>query len=71
MARTTEFDHDTLAHLLQDNKLKVPNFQRQYAWDDGNVRDFWEDITAAYERGDTYFLGTVVLAEITDQENRK
>ncbi|MCQ4619926.1 DUF262 domain-containing protein [Corynebacterium sp. CCUG 71335] len=71
MARTTEFDHDTLAHLLQDNKLKVPNFQRQYAWDDENVRDFWEDITAAYERGDTYFLGTVVLADITDPENRK
>lgn len=71
MARTTEFNHDTLAHLLHDNKLRIPNFQRAYAWDEDNVRDYWNDIMRAFENGRSYFLGTVVLAEIEDDTGRK
>jgi len=71
MAQTTKFNHDTLAHLLHDNKLKIPKFQRFYAWDADNVNDYWGDITRAFENRRAYFLGTVVLAEIEDDTARK
>ena len=71
MAQTTEFNHDTLAHLLHDNKLKIPKFQRPYAWDEDNVMDYWGDIMRAFDKGRSYFLGTVVLAEIEDEASRK
>ncbi|MDU3111075.1 DUF262 domain-containing HNH endonuclease family protein [Corynebacterium sp.] len=63
MAKTTEFDHDTLGHLLADNHLKVPRFQREYSWTEDNVSEYWNDIMSAREEGQSYFLGTVVLAD--------
>lgn len=63
MARTTEFSHDTLGHLLTDHKIRVPVFQRPYAWETDNVLEFLNDISGARNRSDDYFLGTVVLAD--------
>lgn len=71
MANTTGFSHDTLAHLLQDRKLSVPDFQREYAWQQDNIDDFWEDITQALNDSRHYFLGTVVLAEIESDDSRQ
>lgn len=71
MTRTTNFDHDTLAHLLQDRKLSIPDFQRSYSWTEENVDDYWNDITRAMEDQEDYFLGTVVLADIDQSDGRQ
>lgn len=71
MAKTTEFSHDTLGHLLKDNYLRIPRFQREYSWNEDNVKEFWDDIYNAFDKGEPYFLGTVVLADIDDADSRK
>ena len=39
MAEATEFDHDQLGHLLADQLLEVPRFQRSSSWDESNVEE--------------------------------
>lgn len=71
MARTTEFTHSTLGKLLNDELLKVPDFQRTYSWEAENVEEYWNDILGALNRDEDYFLGTVVLSEIEDDRSFK
>lgn len=71
MPNTTNFDHDSLAHLLQDRKLSIPDFQREYSWTKDNIEDYWNDITRAIDDGDSYFLGTVVLADVDQPSGRQ
>ncbi len=65
MADPAKFGHDRLGHLLADRLLKVPRFQRAYAWDPSNVEEFLDDLTRARSGGGDYFMGTLVLAEDT------
>ena len=42
--------------------LTIPDFQRRFAWDRGDIEDLWEDITLAFVgESDEYFLGPLVL----------
>jgi len=66
MADTANFGHDRLGHLLEDRLLRVPRFQRAYAWDEGNVDEFLEDLLKAREEDSEYFMGTIVLAQGQD-----
>ncbi|HEX4962664.1 MAG TPA: DUF262 domain-containing protein [Thermoanaerobaculia bacterium] len=67
-----------IAHVLSDNRLKVPAFQRSYAWETSHVTDLLQDVTAALKSGDTeYFLGSVVVStenagmlEVVDGQQR-
>lgn len=50
----------------------IPTYQRSYAWEAPQVKDFWEDLVSAFENKQTqYLMGTIYLAEITDQQNLK
>ncbi len=51
-----------IGHVLRDQRLSVPPYQRRYSWDEEEVSDFWWDLKAAF--GATrpeYFLGAIVL----------
>lgn len=65
MARhTIDFDLDGLAHVLSEIDLRVPKYQRSYAWQDEQVREYWSDLKHALDEGySEYFMGTIVLAE--------
>lgn len=69
MTNTPEFSHDTLAHLLKDHRLAVPDFQREYSWEAEHVEDYWRDITRSIKNDKNYFLGTVVLVAAQDGRN--
>lgn len=71
MADPAKFGHDRIGHLLEDELLMVPVFQRAYAWDEANVREFLEDLRKARADDREYFMGTVVLAEPSDVSPRK
>ncbi len=48
--------------------LKVPMFQRSYAWTDEEVRQLWLDISEAMDAEETeYFLGPMVLKKSPTQ----
>lgn len=63
MANPAKFGHDQLGHLLSDNLLAIPRFQRKYSWTSQNVVEFWTDIERGRSSGKSYFMGTVVLAD--------
>lgn len=69
MADPAKFGHDGLGHLLGDNLLVVPEFQRRFSWDAENVDEYWSDILKAFKAGASYFMGTVVLAS-TENDSR-
>ena len=64
---TVNFDFRGIGKILQEGKLKVPLNQREYAWDEENVKDLCEDLAGAMREGkDSYFLGTIVLTQTSD-----
>lgn len=64
---STYIDSDTLPigeFMSSANALRVPMFQRNYAWTDEEVKQLWLDITEAIDNNESeYFLGPMVLKE--------
>lgn len=69
---------DGIGHVLSDNMLAVPIYQRPYAWGDRQVKQLFEDLSAAIRNDDReYFLGSIVVtylhrdrAEVVDGQQR-
>lgn len=53
--------------LFSSTTFLVPPYQREYAWSDDEVSDFWDDLRGGLGEG-SYFLGLVIL---TEEETRK
>lgn len=51
--------------LISNNRFEVPQFQREYSWEDEQVSEFWSDLRKNLETGE-YFLGLVILTEEND-----
>lgn len=69
-----EFKEDGAGHFIADNFLRVPVYQRSFAWETSNVQDLFEDIKNSYH--EDYFIGTIVVTnkgdhlEIVDGQQR-
>ena len=51
-----------LNHLLKSDRLfEIPIYQRGYAWEEGNLRDLWDDLDYLGDR--KHFFGTILLKE--------
>lgn len=57
----------TIGSLLSNTIFSIPAYQREYAWTNDQVEDFWNDLSGALESS-SYFLGLIVL---TGDEKRK
>jgi hypothetical protein len=72
------FEHEGIGAVLAHNRLAVPLNQREYSWEDGHVRELFNDFANAIaNRKGTYFLGTIVLTrsegdipEVSDGQQR-
>lgn len=68
------FDVDGIGHFISDNFLKVPIYQRPYAWDEERIIDLIDDLKESFP--EEYFLGTIVVSkknkylEIIDGQQR-
>ena len=70
----------TLFTDMQGKKFIIPDYQRNYSWDQEKCETLWEDITNFHEdernNSDEYFLGTIVTyinkpnIEIIDGQQR-
>lgn len=49
----------TLEEVLTSGRHEIPRYQRPYAWNDQNIRDFWNDILTS---DDPHFLGSMVTS---------
>jgi uncharacterized protein with ParB-like and HNH nuclease domain len=71
---------DFLAEFGKSSNQKriiIPDYQREYEWDNDNCLTLWSDILNAFERGvENYFLGVIVTyinagnSEIIDGQQR-
>jgi hypothetical protein len=59
---TIDFDHVGIGKAIANNRLKVPVNQREYSWEDEQVREILDDLYRAIAQG-AYFLGTIVLTK--------
>jgi hypothetical protein len=57
----------TVGTLLSGSVLQVPAYQREYAWEEAQVSEFWSDLSRSVDRG-PYFLGLIIL---TGEDKRK
>lgn len=58
----TESPPTSIAKLLQDNVFEVPSHQRDYSWGEDEVRQLFDDIEFAIEKGvPLYFVGLMVF----------
>lgn len=48
--------------LLSGSIFEIPQFQREYSWEQDEVADFWTDLRDSIT-GDSYFLGLIILTE--------
>ena len=53
--------------LISANTFVVPPYQREYAWESDEIKEFWDDLRSSLEQG-SYFLGLIIL---TDDESAK
>ncbi len=69
-----KFSDDGIGHYIKDNILRVPVYQRPFAWEISNIQDLFEDIKNSYP--EDYFIGTIVVNnkgdyfEIVDGQQR-
>ena len=59
-----DFKHDGIGHFLSDKFLKVPLYQRSFAWGVENIQELFDDISNSYP--DEYFIGTIVVTDKGD-----
>lgn len=59
----------TIANILIDNeKLVIPVFQRNYSWKEENWKELWIDIKNGYNEDRPHYMGSVVLVENNDSK---
>lgn len=52
--------------IFNGNVFSIPNYQRDYAWEERNLDDLWEDLLEAEKAENDemgHFLGTIVVAK--------
>lgn len=54
------FEPGGIGAIFKSNRLKVPTFQREYAWEDEQVDQLLNDLNRAKSEHTDHFLGTIV-----------
>lgn len=53
----------TIENFFTGKTLKIPSYQRDYAWRERNVDDLFADVEEALEAGGGHYLGTFILSQ--------
>lgn len=61
----------TLNEILGNGKIYfVPQFQRDYSWEQDHLDDLWNDLLHVYQTNDAHYMGSIVL-QIKDDPGLK
>lgn len=74
MATSNLLDTKTLTfnEILGNGKIYyVPQYQRDYSWEQDHLDDLWNDLVNTYQRQDAHYMGSVVLQIKGDDSNQK
>lgn len=68
MALSLSAEQKSINDLFErSERLIIPDFQRAYSWDYATCLQMYTDLTQAFERGEEYFLGNILLARSKDE----
>lgn len=56
-----------LDSLFKEKIFRVPDYQRGYAWQKGQLKDFWEDLINLSDKR-SHYTGVLTLKELTQSE---
>ncbi|MFN8776778.1 MAG: DUF262 domain-containing protein [Flavobacteriales bacterium] len=73
MATTNLLDTKTFTfnEILGNGKIyHVPQFQRDYSWEQDHLDDLWNDLISTYTRNEAHYMGSIVL-QIKDDPSQK
>jgi hypothetical protein len=78
VVRGFKFDPGGIGSIFKAHRLKVPTFQREYAWEADEVNQLFTDLNRAKSENTDHFLGTIVTVrtgshgqlEIVDGQQR-
>lgn len=51
--------------LISSSVFRIPPYQREYAWTEDEVQEFWLDLSRSLDQ-ESYFLGLVILTQEND-----
>jgi uncharacterized protein with ParB-like and HNH nuclease domain len=58
-----------LNDVLGNGKIyRVPQFQRDYSWEEDNWEDLWNDLLYAHKHDEPHYMGSIVLQSEGDSE---
>lgn len=58
-------------HSFLNNKYYIPNYQREYSWENDELEDFWNDLKFTKdEEDDIHFFGQIVVHDDSDQKKK-
>ncbi len=62
----------TLNEILGNGKIyRVPQFQRDYSWEEENWEDLWNDILNTYTAKEAHYMGSIVLQIKGDERDKE
>ncbi|MEN9569767.1 MAG: hypothetical protein RL172_998 [Bacteroidota bacterium] len=62
----------TLNEILGNGKIYfVPQFQRDYSWEQDHLDDLWNDLVTTYKRNDARYMGSIVLQIKGDSSDKQ
>jgi hypothetical protein len=60
-----------LNDVLGNGKIyRVPQFQRDYSWDEDNWEDLWNDLMYAHKHDEPHYMGSIVLQSEGDSDRQ-
>ncbi len=60
----------TLDSLFKEKIFRIPDYQRGYAWQTSQLKDFWEDLTNL-SAGRSHYTGVLTLKQVSSKEIRE
>lgn len=61
---------ESLKDIFDGKFLRIPDYQRGYAWENLQLKDFWEDLKNL-EDGHTHYTGVLTLEKVTKQKKEE
>ena len=61
------FGMKTVHSYLQENVYCIPDYQREYSWDEDQLADFWQDLESTIQGDRHHFFGQIVIHEENGQ----
>ncbi len=58
----------TAGTLMSNSNFVVPPYQREYAWEEDEVSEFWKDLSQGLGNEEPYFLGLVIVTDDGDSK---